>query len=321
VILTCLLGLALVGLLPGCGRPADRTPRIEEEGKATPDAGDFPRTVTDSLGHSLEITQRPLRIVSTAPSNTEVLFAIGAGPQVVGVTTYCNYPSEATQRDKIGGFAPKTISLERIVQMRPNLILCTGRIQQQLVESLRGLQLPVLAYDAQTLDDVLRNIRSLGQATGNTDQAEMLAAELEKRLARVRSRFEGLPADKRPRVLFLQALEPLMIAGPKTFVGQMIDLAGGQNLFADLEQAYPRVSEEEIVRRNPSVLFTWERGDSTSRKERLAKRPAWAGIDAVRQGRIITLDEDMISRPGPRLFDGLEQLADLLHPSPERGPQ
>src|SRR4051812_12424872 len=129
--ITTLLGAALMALVLGCGvRPAVEAPPAGE-------TKGFPRTVPDSFGHSLTLPAAPARVVSTAPSNTEILFAIGAGPQVVGVTTQCNYPAEAAQRDKVGGFAPKTISTERILGMKPDLVLTTGRIQQPLTESLR----------------------------------------------------------------------------------------------------------------------------------------------------------------------------------------
>jgi iron complex transport system substrate-binding protein len=311
-----LLGAGLMTLLLGCGiQPAADAPSSEPMAASD----DFPRTVSDSFGHALTIARRPARIISTAPSNTEILFAVGAGSQVVGVTTQCNYPPEAGARDKIGGFALQTISTERIVGLRPDLVLTTGRIQQPLSESLRKLGLAVLSYDAQTLDEVIRNVRVIGQATGHAAEAEALAVGLERRRERVRSRFAELPEANRPRVFFLVSEDPLMTAGGKTFAGQMLDLAGGRNVFADVDQQFPRVSEEEIVRRNPAVILTWERAHGEPRREQIAQRPAWGQIDAVRNNRVLTIDDDLISRPGPRLLDGLERMADLLHPPAERG--
>ncbi|MBI3319518.1 MAG: cobalamin-binding protein [Candidatus Omnitrophica bacterium] len=311
-----LRGVAVMTVFLGCGmEPADEMPPR----KAVAVSTGFPRTVTDSFGHSATISSQPLRIASTTPSNTEILFAIGAGSQVVGVTAYCNFPAEAGNRDKIGGFSPESISIERIAGLRCDLVLTTGGIQQPLTESLRKLGLTVLSYDAQTLEDVIRNVRLIGQATGHSDEAEALAALLDQRLQRMRQRFAALPAINRPRVFFLLSDDPLMTAGRKTFAGQMIELAGGSNVFADVAQEFPRVSEEEVIKRNPAVILTWERG--ASRKKRIRQRPGWNQLAAGRDGRILTIDDDLISRPGPRLFDGLERLADLLHSPPAQKDQ
>lgn len=281
-------------------------------------SGGYPRTVTDSGGHALTIKSRPTRIVSTAPSNTEILFAVGAGPQVVGVTTTCSFPAEAAKLDKIGGFTPTSISTERIVGLKPDLVLTTGRIQVPLTESLRQLGLSVLSYDAGTLEEVMHNIREIGRATDHTTTAEKLTKSLEDRLARVRARFVGLPAADRPKVMLLVSEEPLMIAGPKTFPSQLVDTAGGRNAFADVAQQFPRVSEEEVIKRNPNAILIWQRGGGfEARKARLRQRPGWGQLAAFRDERILNIDEDLIYRAGPRLLDGLEQLATMLHPAAE----
>lgn len=301
--------LAVLLLATGCGvRPAP------EPADASPGADGYPRAVPDSAGHTLTLPAQPVRIVSAAPSNTEILFAIGAGPQVVGVTTYCNYPAEAATRDKIGGFSPKSISAERVIGLKPDLVLTTGRLQQSLTEDFRRLGLPVLSYDAQTLEEVLRNIRLLGQVTGHVTEAEELAATLDRRLARVRASTATRPEAERPRTLLLLSEDPLMAAGPGTFAGQILDVAGGRNVFADVEQQFPRVSEEEILKRNPAVVLLWERDGFAARKEQLTKRPGWARLDAVRDGRVLGVNDDWLSRAGPRLFDGLERVTELLHP-------
>jgi iron complex transport system substrate-binding protein len=313
--IAALLGAGLLVLGLGCGvRPTADTTPANAAG-----ADGFPQTVTDSSSHSQTLPRRPARIVSTAPSNTEILFAVGAGEQVVGVTTYCNFPAEAAQRDKVGGFAPKSVSVERIVALKPDLVLTTGRLQQPLTESLRKLGLPVLSYDAQTLEDVARNVRLIGQATGCKKAADVLAAKLEQRLASARARFADLPASARPRVLLLLSEDPLMTAGPKTFAGQMLEVAGGRNLFADVTEQFPRISEEEIIKRNPAAILLWERGDCAPRKERLGKRPGWSRFDAFRNDRILAIDDDLLARAGPRLFDGLEKMAELLHPPARTG--
>ena len=255
--------------LAGCGgRPAE-----PPAGPPAPEGG-FPRTVTDSGGYSLTLPARPVRVVSTAPTNTECLFAVGAGAQVVGVTTYCNFPAEASSREKVGGFSPKSISTERIVGLKPDLVVTTGRLQQPVADELRRLGLPVLSYDAQTLDEVTQNIRLIGRAVGREAEADALAADLDRRRGRVRGRVAALPPEARPTVLLLLSDDPLLTAGPKTFPGQLLEEAGGRNVFGEVGQQFPRVSEEEVVSRNPAVALFWEWGDSAARRERLVKRPA-----------------------------------------------
>lgn len=300
----------LCALILGCGvKSAADVPTKE----ALPSA-DSSRTVTDSFGHSVTLTGRPARIVSTAPSNTEILFAVGAGPRVVGVTTYCTYPPEAVKCEKVGGYSPKSLSVERMAALRPDLVLTTGRLQQPLTESLRQLGLVVLCFDVKTLEDVVRNVRLIGQAAGRADEAEQRADDLQRRLEGVRGRTAGRKEADRPRVFFLLSEDPLMTAGPNTFAGQMIALAGGVNVFADVDQQFPRVSEEEILKRDPAVVLLALRKDGSPSKERVSQRPGWGKLDAVRSNRLLEIDDDLVSRPGPRLFDGLEKLADLLSP-------
>lgn len=295
---------------PGGTRPLD-----DPAPKVQVGSGDFPRSVTDSGGHVLTLPRRPARIVSTAPSNTEILFALGAGPRVVGVTTTCSFPPEAAKIDTIGGFTPKSISIERIVGSRPDLVLTTGRLQQPLTESLRQVRLNVLSYDAKTLEDVIGNVRAIGRATDHDDAADKLAKSLERRLARIRQHFGRLAKADRPKALLLLTEEPLMVAGPKTFAGQLVELAGGRNVFPEVAQQFPRVSEEEIIKRNPDVILIWQRGGFAERKARLRQRPGWNQLAAFRNDRILNIDEDVIYRAGPRLFDGLEQLATMLNPA------
>lgn len=298
----------LILVATGCGaRPAEvDTPR-------DPADAAFPCAITDSFDTTLTLPQRPLRIVSTAPANTEVLFAIGAGPQIVGVTTYCDYPPAASQCGTIGGFAPDTISQERIVGLKPDLVLTTGNIQRPLTESLRKLGLAVLCFDAQNLTDVIANVRTLGKATGHGEAAEAFADSLDQRRHAVKERLASSKA-ARPDVMFLIFEEPLMVAGPTTFAGQIIELAGGRNVFADVKEQFPVISDETIVKRDPTYILVGEKGDFAARKQRLRTRPGWQTLSAVKNDRVLVVDEDLLYRPGPRLLDGLETLTKMLHP-------
>jgi len=280
-------------LLTGCGRPAPAP------------AGAV--VVTDMAGRTVSVPAHPARIVSAAPACTEILFAVGAGDAVVGVTEFCTYPPEAQARTKIGQFGPETISLETILGLRPDLVFAAPGTQDPFIAAVGRLGLPVVAVDARSFDEVYRAVELVGAATGHADRAKQLADRLRTRVAAVTAR----PIAKRPRVFFLLD-EPLVTAGPKTFIGEMIRLAGGDNVFDDVAQLYPPVSEEEVIRRNPEVIVVPRGTGHVVDVEALLARPAWRTIDAAKTRRIIYLDQDVVSRAGPRLADALEQLADGL---------
>ncbi len=306
------LSLLALLLVAGCqSRPAD-TP------VSPADAVGYPVTVTGTDGVSVTLPSKPRRIVSAAPSNTEILFALGVGDRVVGATEFCDYPEAAKAIPRVGGFMPKSFSAERIAGLRPDLVLTVARVQDPLSESLRKLGLTVLSLDADTLDGVLKNITALGTAVGEADAAQELITKLEARAAAVRAKTDAVPADRRPTVLLLVSEQPLLTAGPKSFPGRLVELAGGRNLFADATQDYPRVGEEEVLRRDPDALLLWHAGAGETPAARLAAlrgRAGWAQLKAVRAGRVLAVNEDWISRPGPRLFDALDSLATQLHPS------
>ena len=285
--------LALMCFLAGCGRPV------------SPPAGG--NTVTDMAGRTVAVPPHPARIVSAAPACTEILFAIGAGDAVVGVTSFCTYPPEAQSRPKIGQFGPETLSLETVLGLRPDLVFAAPGTQDPFIAAVARHGLPVVAVDARSFDEVYRAIELVGTATGHAERAKELADSLRKRVAAVAAR----PITKRPRVFYLLD-DPLRTAGPKTFIGEMIHLAGGDNVFDDVAQLYPAVSEEELIRRNPEVIVVPRGVGHTVDVEALLARPAWRTVDAAKNRRVIYLDQDVVSRAGPRLADALEQLADGL---------
>lgn len=308
-------------LAVGCGgpepaKPASPPPALRA---AVAEGTGWPRRVTDSVGRSLTLEKPAGRIVSLAPSNTEILFAIGAGDAVVGVTMVDDYPPEVKSRTSVGGMSAQSMNLETIVALKPDLVLATAGVQGPAIEPLERLGLAVVALDAQRPDDVAANIRTVGRIVGRESEADGVATAFEARLAAVRARVaarQGL----RPKVLYLLYDDPMMTVGPGTFLGRLIEEAGGVNLFADVSQSYPTPSDEEVVVRAPEVVlatFGLMNGGGRSAEEnrdRLLKRPGWKDVPAVRERRIHALDEDIATRVGPRLVDGLEAMESALAP-------
>jgi iron complex transport system substrate-binding protein len=293
-------------LLAGCGAPpADETPA------AAVDGAPFPVAFTDTLGRAVRVDRRPGRIVSLAPAVTETLFALGAGPRVVAVTTMDNYPPEVRRLPKVGGFSPETISTEGILAAKPDLVLAGGRFQEPIVRALAKLGVTAAVIDPSTLEAVQEAITQVGLATGQRDEAAALLADFRRRLDAVRRRTAAVPAADRPKVLYVLWDDPLQTAGPGTFVGQMISLAGGVHLLKDSQHAYPRLSDEAVLAWDPDLILAPDHG-ADGLPDRLRRRPGWGRLKAVRQGRIVTVPQDLVHRPGPRLVAGVAAIEAIL---------
>jgi len=274
----------------------------------------FPLILTDSLKRKVPLTKAPSRIVSLAPSNTEILFAIGAGDAVIGVTTYDDFPPEVKKRELVGGFLPKSVSLEKIVALKADLVVIAAGVQTPLIDSLERLRIPVLVLDARNFDGLYDNMRMLGRVTNKQQAAEQRIADMRRRVDKVRARAAEVAPEQRPTVFYMLWEEPLMTVGRHNFISQMIELAGGRNLFPELEQEFPRISAEEILRRKPQVIIGADLGATENVRTRLLQRPGWKSLPALKNNRIGFVDENLVSRPGPRLVEGLEAISRLLHP-------
>lgn len=261
-----------------------------------------------------DTAERPPRIVSLAPSHTEILFALGAGGDVVAVTVEDDHPPAVAELPRVGGMTSDTLDLERVLAARPTVVIALAHDQQEAVAALRRLEVEVEVIPAESLADLFEAVRRLGAITGREEAAEELAGRLRQRVEAVRRAVAGVPEGRRPRVFYEVWDRPLMTAGPETFVSELIETAGGRNVFADAGTLYPRVSPEAVIRRDPEVILAPDRhGEPVSAGE-LARRPGWEVISAVRRGRVHTVDGDLVSRPGPRLVEALETVARLLHP-------
>ncbi len=305
-----LLLIALL-FLTACGQAVPASSPASDAADAPASTADFPVTLTDDQNRSVTLETKPQRIVSLLPSNTEILFAVGAGDQVVGVTSYCNYPKEAASREQVGGITNKSISIEAIVALEPDLILASDS-HDQIVPLLEEAGLTVMVLNPATFDDIFDNVELVGRATGHAQQAETLTNELRQRLKTVESRVES--AADRPTVFYEVWYDPLMTAGPNTFIGQLITLAGGENIFANVEEDWPQVSAEVVIERNPEVILGPTSHAEALTIDKINARASWEGISAIQNERIHMLDGDAVSRPGPRIVDMLEETARYLHP-------
>jgi iron complex transport system substrate-binding protein len=304
----------LLTIATSCGPTPAPQPISTPALPPTPEPAAFPLTITDNLGRDVTVETKPQRIISLAPSNTEILFAIGAGDQVVGITTYCNYPPEAQDREQIGGFSAKTISVEKIVALEPDLVFSVGEIQRPAIEALEQVDITVVALDPNDFDEVYATIELMGRLTGHEQEAAQIVADMKARVAAVRERVATIPEEERLTVFWETYDEPLMTVGAASFTHQLIELAGGVNIFADLTETYPQVNAEEVVKRNPAVIMGADSMGDKLTTELVGQRPGWGQVQAVQDGRIHLFNGDMVSRTGPRLAQVLEEMARALYP-------
>ncbi|HIH36591.1 MAG TPA: cobalamin-binding protein [Methanocellales archaeon] len=279
----------------------------------TPSVGESPLIITDDLGRDVTIPKELNRIVSLSPSNTEILFALGLGDKVVGVTRYCNYPPEAQERAEIGGFT--TVNIEKVVALRPDLVLADSSLQKAVVEELEKFGLSVVALGSDDVDDILEDIELIGKITGREEIAQELTANMRKRIKAITDNTKGLNETQLTKALFILGLDPLRVAGPGSLAHILIQLAGGCNIAADAEAKYVVYSSELLIERDPDVIiFNKNMGTIEITVNDLKGQPGWDAISAVKNGRVYGIDGDIISRKGPRIVDGLEDIAGCIHP-------
>jgi len=276
-------------------------------------------TLVDRVGNIVTFTSPPERIVSLAPSNTEILFAIGAGDSVVGVTNYCNYPYNFTAWIEAGNITSienyASPSLEPIVALDPDLVLASTQ-SLEAATSLRNLGYNVLIVEGFTIDEILQDVLLVGRATYKNAEASALVTEMRARLDAVANQLTDVTTT--PTVYHEVWGEPLMSVGPDTFIDELITLAGGENIFNDAATSWPMISSEAVIEKNPEVMFFPDMymgvANFYETLELVETRPGWDSITAVQNGALYEINADIISRTGPRIVDALELIAKMVHP-------
>jgi iron complex transport system substrate-binding protein len=271
-----------------------------------------PGTFTDDMGRAVVIDQMPQRLVSFGPSITEILFALGLEEKVVGVSDYCDYPEAAKLKTKVGdAFNP---SLEKIVELEPDLVLTVK--QEQLNAQLDTLGVKFVVLDPKDIDGILGDIELVGEITGTEKEAKKLIKDMQDSISQVVAQMEGVP--KFSVFFIVDATDTTLpwTAGTGSFIDALITMAGGENIAGETQGAWVQFSLEQIVNSDPEVIIiqTMTGGTPTISKEELEKHPVWGEMTAVKQGKIRFINGDLVSRPGPRIVQGLEEMAKIIHP-------
>lgn len=301
--MTLVLALILAAAV-GCAPEKEVENPVVEPAQETP----VELSITDDFGNTITLEKAAERIVSLAPSNTEILFAIGAGDAVIGVTTYDDFPLEVLEIEKIGDF--NGINLERIIELQPDLVVNYGDGITEETQRLVEAGITIVGFEPESIEEIVETINRIGVLTGKSKEADALVKEMLNKEAELLVKIEGL--DKK-KVFYEIWHEPLMAAGPGSFVDQLITLAGGTNIASDAESEYPQFDLEQLIERNPEVYLTAnDLPEKTA--DSIKQRPGFENLDAVKNNQIYLLDGNILSRPGPRIIQALELLIEAIHP-------
>ncbi|WMM25784.1 cobalamin-binding protein [Tissierella sp. MB52-C2] len=315
--LALLLSLLLVFSIVGC-TPKEKSNEelsledIDSQGNEIGgELSSFPVEIEDSFGNKVTIEEEPTKIVSLAPNNTEVLFALGLGDKVIGVTSYCDYPEEAKTKEIVGDFNGN--NLEKIVELAPDLVLIYGAGNEEDNKILKDAGIKILGFMPETIDAVMNDIEIVGKATGKDKEATKLIDVMNNKKEEILNKVKGQESVK---VFYEIWHDPLMAAGKGSYIDELITLAGGENIAEDADGTYPQYDLEQLVERNPEVYLT---SSDTEDKtiESIKSRPGYENISAITNDRIYIFEgneSNIMSRPGPRIIEALELVAKSIYP-------
>lgn len=268
------------------------------------------RTLTDPVGRKVTVPGEPSRIISLAPSITEMIFSLGQSGRLVGVTQFSDYPPEASRFPKVGSYI--RLDLERIIALRPDLCIANrDGNPKAAVDRLSEFGIPVFAVDPRDLESVMETILVLGNLLHAEDRADSLVEDMRQRIDRITRKVEK--AEHRPKIFFQIGVSPIVSAGRDTFIHRLIEMAGGTNIARD-SISYPRFSREQVLAMRPEIIIITSMARKAVFEEVRREWEKWSNLPAVQTGRVYLQDSNLFDRPSPRLIDGLELLAKLIHP-------
>ena len=266
--------------------------------------------VTDQVGRILEVPDNPARVIALAPSITEIIYDLGQEERLVGVTQYSTYPPEAESLPRVGSYV--RLDIEKIVALKPDLCFATkDGNPKHIVDKIVSLGIPVYVINPRNLQQIMDTITRLGSLLHSEQAAAGLVSDMAKRIGQVQAHVKK--GGHRPRVFFQIDAEPLFSAGTDTFIHELIELAGGINTTAG-EVSYPRYSWEDIIGLQPDIVLISSMAGGLAPEYLLNSWKKWNLLSAVKNDRIFVVDAELFDRPTPRLIDGLELIAAIIHP-------
>ncbi len=310
--ISIVITLMLVFLV-GCGSTEESKQENGQTQQTEEQAGAFPVTLTDDAGNKVIIEEQPDTIVSLLPSATETLFALGLDDEIVGVSDYDNYPAEVNNKEKVGEM---NLNVEMILALQPDVAFlqdyhathASGSIKQ-LEEA--GIKVIIVEIGA-TFDSAYKSIEMIGKATGKVTEAKQIVTDMKAKVDELKEKAAGI-ADKKSVWVEVAPQPDLFTAGRGTYINEMLEIIGAINVAGDLE-GWPQVSEEEAVNMNPDVILTTYGYYVEDAREQVLSRDGWQEVTAVKNGEVYDIDSDKITRSGPRLVAGMEEIAKAVYP-------
>jgi iron complex transport system substrate-binding protein len=309
-----LIMMAVAMVLAGCGTAA-QPEKNEGEKAAQEQTTGFPVTIKDAIDEEVIIEDKPEKIISLIPSNTEVVYALENGDAIVGVTDFDNYPEEAMSKEKIGGME---INIEKMISLKPDLVLAhesTADSTKAGLQQLKDAEIDVVVVnDAQSFDGVYESIEMIGKAIGEPEKAIELVDNMKNSFAELKKQAESIKPDQQKTVFVEVSPAPeIYTAGKNTFINEMLELIGAKNAAGDME-GWAKVDQEAIVERNPDVVVTTYGYYTENTVELVLGRQGWENVKAVKDQQVFDVHSDLVTRSGPRLAEGAEELAKAIYP-------
>jgi iron complex transport system substrate-binding protein len=275
----------------------------------------YPITISDNFGNEVIIEEPPQRIVSLSPCNTEILFAVGAGDQVVGGTTYDTYPPEAVNLSKIGGFS--TVDIEAVVNLTPDLVLAEYGNGEETINALKNMNLTVVSLNPKTLDDILDNILLVGNITGNDETSLLLTTDMKQKIENISAQTKDIPDSNKPTVLYVVWHDPMYAAGTGSYPNDLLTIAGGMNIVDG--DGWPIIDLEQIIDRNPEIIIcSGMGGGSYTIMEAITENEVLSTVDAIKNNKVYPIsDPNVMELAGPRIVEGLTELYGYIEPEIE----
>ncbi len=301
--------LIVIGLLAACGNTDQAEPNEGEETKQTESA--FPVTITDAFDHEITLEEKPERVVSLIPSNTETLFALGLNEEIVGVSEFDNYPEEAADKEKVGGME---LNLEKIISLEPDVVFAhesDAHNSEEGLDQLRDANIAVIVVnDASSFEDTYTSIRMMAKATGTTEYGNEMIDTIKTKVADIEEKAKEIKEEVK---VWVEVDQDLYTTGKNTFIDEMLTIIRAENVAGD-QEGWVQFTEEDAVNLNPDVIVTTYGDYVENPKADILAREAWQDVAAVKNERVYDVHPDLVSRPGPRLAEGIEELAKVIYP-------
>jgi iron complex transport system substrate-binding protein len=313
---TLLFALLLsIAVLAGCGAADEKETAQQDQGTKTEQTkAAFPVTIQDASDQEVVIESKPEKIVSLMPSNTEIAFALGLGDEIVGVNDYDNYPEEALNKEKIGGME---FNVEKIISLQPDVVLAHKSNAESAaagLQQLRDAGIKVLVVnDAKNFAEVYDSIEMVGKATGKTGEAETIIKDMKVKFEEVKKKAATIKDEDKKQVYVEVSPSPDIVSvGKGTFMDEMLTLINAENVVT--EEGWPKIDQEAIIASNPDVIITTYGFYVEDPIAEVTNRDAWKDLDAVKNKQIVDVNSDTVTRSGPRLVEGVEELAKAVYP-------